>query len=148
MARRRVYIGSLGAHLFDDEVLVNSPSGLFEGQTYRAILTDGAVDSFEGNFDIVIHLVEEASGSHDIGDATFVVVDASTENIEVYLPRASLDDGRILAVTRIDDNFNNQVNVYPNPSEPLCEIDDEPSQRLYPRDSMSIFSHDNEWRVY
>lgn len=41
MAIKRVYIGSIGPHLYDDTILVNDPDGLFPGQTDNAITTDG-----------------------------------------------------------------------------------------------------------
>lgn len=149
MARRRVYIGSLGAHLYDDEVLVESSSGLFEGETYKAILTDGEIDAGEGSFTVIIHgLVEADPGTYTIGDSTFIVVDASLGSHSLYLPQAALEDGRVIVINRKDVNFDADVIVYPNSSEPSALIDDEVSQKLYPGDSMALFSHSGNWRVW
>lgn len=149
MAKRRVYIGSLGAHLYDDEVLVDAASGLFSGETYKALLSDGAVDAAEGSFTIIIHgLVEATPGTYTIGDTTFVVVDASAGSFDLYLPLAATEDGRVIVINRADEDFSREVIVHPNTSEPSATIDGETSQKLYPNDSMSLFSYSGNWRVW
>jgi hypothetical protein len=144
-----VYIGSLGAHLYDDEVLVDAASGLFSGETYKALLTDGAVDAGEGSFTINIYgLVEADPGTYTIGDTTFVVVDASVGSFDLYLPAAGTENGRIIVVNRADENFDAVVVVYPSNSEPNAQIDNEDFQKLYPGDSMALFSYNGNWRVW
>ena len=61
MALKKVYVGSLGPHLYDDAELVNDSDGLFPGETLKAVLSNGDY-SIEGDLSV--------GGSVTLGDPT------------------------------------------------------------------------------
>ena len=43
MAKKKVYIGSVGPFVYDDANLINDPDGDFPGEFQRAITSDGSI---------------------------------------------------------------------------------------------------------
>ncbi len=47
MAEKKVYLGSIGPFIFDDEDLVDDPDGDFSGETVGGLLTDGTIGELD-----------------------------------------------------------------------------------------------------
>jgi len=79
MTTKKIYIGSFGAHLYDDEAEINDPDGDFSGETLQAIRSDGSA-TFDGDLNV----------AGDLSVSGDVSVTGSMEASEVKLiPKAS-----------------------------------------------------------
>lgn len=98
MALKKVYIGSVGPFVYDDEKDINDPDGDFSGETQQAIRTDGAgifdeeggVNSLQLNDSDSSNILDIIWNEDDSSDRTLnVKVNASDQTLD--LPIRSLD---------------------------------------------------------
>ena len=83
MARKKVYIGSVGPYLYDDAKSIDDPDGDFAGEDNRALVTDGQlfVEQAPTADEEVVRLADLPYGNVDV---TFADVTASRALDTVY----------------------------------------------------------------
>ena len=128
MARRKIYFGSLGPFIYDDEDLINDQDGDFPGLTRKAIATDG---DFFGDFGRLTGLkvaLSNLTGDYtvDADDDMILFIDTTAGDVTVTLPTVVDVGGRIYSVKKVDSSAN-KVIIMPHGTE---TIEDELKQEL------------------
>ena len=82
MAKKKVYIGSVGPFVYDDANLINDPDGDFPGEFQRAITSDGSIKPGSADIedlDTRVIAIENALAAGASG--SFTTVDGKTVTV-------------------------------------------------------------------
>lgn len=162
MTEKKLYIGSVGPYLFEDDELINdldedgNPTGDFDGQlrhsfvsNRQALITEVPsddnhlaryIDLLSGWLNInIVHIVADYIV---LASDCILLVDCSYQNITIYLPAGITK--KPYEIVRVD-NSENKLTVIPNGIE---NINNEDKQILYTEgDAMKIISDGSDWYI-
>ena len=169
MTAHKVYIGSTGPYLFDDDVAIENRDGSwpFVGKYRGAVITDGAIQTTKVpneagdmlRFDEIgtkvvgtQRVIESFTATGTIDADTNVVLANGTFDLflpvvadpTVWSPDPQSGEKKVYEVKNIGTGI---VTLKPNSSEPTVEIEGETSQPIYPGDCFSVLSDATKWWV-
>jgi len=105
MTVRKIYIGSVGPFLFDDEDLINDPDDEWDGEYQRGITTDAPI-SAPGVVSPPTSIVADYTVLETDG---FILADATSGKITVTLPTAVGIAGRNYEIKKTDVSVNKVI---------------------------------------
>ncbi len=105
MTLRKIYIGSVGALLFDDEDLINDADEDWDGEYQRALTTDSDI-KVTGLAIAVTSITEDYTV---LATDAIILADATAGNITVTLPTAVGIAGRVYIIKKTDTTSNKVI---------------------------------------
>ena len=138
MTVRKLYLGSVGAYLFDDEDLINDPDDDWSGEYQRALTTDSEI-SVAG---LIISVTSITADYTVLVTDAIILADATAGRITVTLLTAVGIAGRVYMIKKTDTSVN-KVIIEGYGTE---TINDELNQELaFEGDAPQLFSDGANW---
>ncbi len=138
MTQRKLYLGSVGAYLFDDDNLIDDPDDDWDGEYQRGLTTDTAI-SVAGLITSVTSIVADYTVLDTDGT---IYADATSGPITVTMPTAVGIAGRNYIIKKTDTS-KNKVTIEGNGTETInLELKQE---LLFEGDAPQLFSDGADW---
>lgn len=154
MAEKKLYLGSVGPFLYEDDEAIDDADGEFSGQLRRALATNGQLyigEEPSDDYDVAryvdllsgwLNIVHITSDYIVLATDCIILVDCSNQDIIITLPIGIAK--KPYEIVRIDDS-NNELTVKPDGIE---TINDEIEQILFAEgDAMKIISDGSNWYI-
>ena len=138
MTVRKLYLGSVGAYLFDDDDLINDPDDDWDGEYQRALTSDSEI-SVAG---LIISVTSITADYTILVTDAIILANATTGQITITLPTAVGIAGRVYMIKKTDTTTY-KVIIEGNGTE---TINDELNQELcFEGDAPQLFSDGADW---
>lgn len=138
MTQRKIYIGSVGALLFDDEDLISDVDDDWDGEYQRAITTDSDIKTTG----LVISVTSITADYTVLATDAIILADATAGDITVTMLTAVGLIGRVFMIKKIDTSAN-KVIIEGDGTETInLELSQE---LLFEGDAPQLASDDSNW---
>jgi len=114
VVQRKLYLGSVGAYLFDDEDLIDDVDDDWDGEYQRALTTDSDI-KIAG---LVISVTSIVADYTVLATDAIILADATAGDITVTLPTAVGIAGRNYIIKKTDTT-SNKVTIEGNGTETI-----------------------------
>ena len=138
MTVRKLYLGSVGPYLFQDDNLIDDPDDDWDGEYRRGLTTDSEIKAA-----VMIVTVTSITADYTVlATDAIILADATAGQITVTLPTAVGIAGRVYMIKKTDTT-SYKVIIEGNGTE---TINDEYNQELcFEGDAPQLFSDGANW---
>lgn len=138
MTQRKLYLGSVGPYLFQDDDLIDDPDDDWDGEYQRGITTDAEISAAG----MIVSVTSITADYTVLATDAIILADATAGQITVTLPTAVGIEGRVYMIKKTDSS-SYKVIIEGNGTE---TINGELNQELlFEGDAPQMASDDANW---